>query len=184
MRIFFQGRCVLGCPCTMASLSSFSRLCMSTIQRVNTSHEATFELSEATCHVKCVFYPVRWSRLKLIPVERCILASLIPFALCKCPTVRYGGSLLEVTHCCVWRPGLWMQTGGHPAPVTRDSAHHSEWDNPKKISRRRKKKEEIIHVAVLIFITCWFQLQHQDSSNLQLDRKIKHYSILSKALIA
>lgn len=141
MRIFFQGRCVLGCPCTMASLSSFSRLCMSTIQRVNTSHEDTFELSEATCHVKCVFYPVRWSRLKLIPVERCILAFFfIPFALCKCLTVRYGGSLLEVTHCCVWRPGLWMQTGGHPAPVTRDSAHHSEWDNPKKRSRRRKKR--------------------------------------------
>lgn len=33
MRIFFQGRWVLGCPCTMASLSSFSRLCMSGIQR-------------------------------------------------------------------------------------------------------------------------------------------------------
>lgn len=33
MRIFFQGRWVLGCPCTIASLSSFSRLCMSVIQR-------------------------------------------------------------------------------------------------------------------------------------------------------
>lgn len=179
MRIFFQGRWVLGCPCTMASLSSFSRLCMSNIQRTD-YHSPSYSRapfnwcifndhkyrkhwiffcsqpeckwdSVANANWQWVKQPAEsqaaaWSKSLFLSHggERSILGlcilwyrspracpyvtTLSDFPLLKC-------ALLEATHYYVWRPELWSQTGEHPAPATRDSAHRSEWDNPKARKR-------------------------------------------------